>query len=406
MNCLNWEQLQHVANNMLANTDQPEELILLYLKKMYSLLLDAPKELHPYMIQTLRDTGMTNDPELKKLFNLDSFSQVAEMDMIESNGGYKSRKLNKRKNQSAGKPKKKTNESTTQGDDKLVLVNEESQGKFLSPIEVVILKAAERERKLMRIDLMERELRQSKHYEEYYSELRDLDDQLVKRKDEIKAKFDNDISNVWLEIGADGLFWIAGAALWSLFMNSPIGYLLMFSESGLGAMLFGPEFVYIFNFLIVGGLLGGLLKGYAMGNLSLEKYNPLDQPSKRGLIMSFIKPLLGKVMNSHPGLHALKLYTDLDKLPTRIDIFEIDEYKDYEDKIEKKKEELRLLYPPETTMLSWTSGRLVPFRKSSIVEVDDEPSFQQQIKDDQKKTNGGMKKISKKYLKKTRKSKY
>jgi hypothetical protein len=405
MNCLNWEQLQHVANNMLANTDQPEELILLYLKKMYSLLLDAPKELHPYMIQTLRDTGMTNDPELKKLFNLDSFSQVAEMDMIESNGGYKSRKLNKRKNQSAGKPKKKTNESTTQGDDKLVLVNEESQGKFLSPIEVVILKAAERERKLMRIDLMERELRQSKHYEEYYSELRDLDDQLVKRKDEIKAKFDNDISNVWLEIGADGLFWIAGAALWSLFMNSPIGYLLMFSESGLGAMLFGPELVYIFNFLIFGGLLGGLLKGYAMGNLSLEEYNPLDQLSKRGLIMSFIKPLVGKVMNSHSGTHALKLYTDLDKLRTDINIFELDEYKDYEDEINEKKKKLRRPSPP-VTMMSWTSGRQVPSRKPSIEEVVDEPSFQQQIKDDQKKTNGGMKKISKKYLKKTRKSKY
>ncbi len=149
---------------------------------MYSLLLDAPKELYPYMIQALRDTGMTNDPELKKLFNIDSFNQVAENDMIESNGGYKSRKLNKRKNQSAGKPKKKTNESTTQGDDKLVLVNEEFQGKFLSPIEVEILKTADRERKLMGIDLMERELRQSKHYEEYYSKLRYLDNLLDKKK--------------------------------------------------------------------------------------------------------------------------------------------------------------------------------------------------------------------------------
>jgi hypothetical protein len=394
MNCLNWEQLQHVANNMLANTDQPEELILLYLKKMYSLLIDAPKELHPYMIQSLRDTGITNDSELKKLFNLDSFSEVTEMDIIESNGGYKSRKLNKGKKQSAGKPgTPKANESEAQRDDKLVLVNEEEFQKS----GIVLLPIALNER-----ELRERESRESA----YKKELLYLDNLLDKKKDELMAQFESVTRNVGWEIGVDGLFWIAGAALWSLFMYSPIGYLLMFSESGLGAMLFGPEFVYIFNFLIVGGLLGGLLKGYAMGNLSLEKYNPLDQPSKRGLIMSFIKPLLGKVMNSHPGLHALKLYTDLDKLPTRIDIFEIDEYKDYEDKIEKKKEELRLLYPPETTMLSWTSGRLVPFRKSSIVEVDDEPSFQQQIKDDQKKTNGGMKKISKKYLKKTRKSKY
>jgi hypothetical protein len=179
----------------------------------------------------------------------------------------------------------------------------------------------------------------------------------------------------------------------------------MFSESGLGAMLFGPELVYIFNFLIFGGLLGGLLKGYAMGNLSLEEYNPLDQLSKRGLIMSFIKPLVGKVMNSHSGTHALKLYTDLDKLRTDINIFELDEYKDYEDEINEKKKKLRRPSPP-VTMMSWTSGRQVPSRKPSIEEVVDEPSFQQQIKDDQKKTNGGMKKISKKYLKKTRKSKY
>ena len=138
MNIISWEQLQNMANNMLKVTDNPHELLMIYINKMYSILLDAPPELHPYMIQGLRDTGMFEDPVLTMFFNQLLSGEVDDaiqpdilkenMRMIEVNGGHIRSKLNKRKNMTAGNPKNSAS-GTTDDPEKVFTVEENEQPK-------------------------------------------------------------------------------------------------------------------------------------------------------------------------------------------------------------------------------------------------------------------------------------
>jgi hypothetical protein len=405
------------------------------------------------MIQALIDTGITNDPELKKLFNMDHFSKVTEMDMIESNGGYKSRKLNKRKNRSGGKPRtpKANDQGPEQTNTTVATVGPNTTvatvGDEINIHSLESSSAAAAVKLQMNRDQQNYEARSGTLKDDLEAQLKELDDLVVKRKVDIKAKFDKDISNVYWEMGADLLFWIAGFALWYLLMNAPFMLALQVGEAGLGVKIFGPELVFIWDFVIVGGLLGGLIKRVGYGNLSLEKYNLQDQPSKRGWIMWALKGLLGEAMTSHPATHVLKLRQDQKQLPTELSIFQLDIFIKYQKEIEEKKKELRIAHKQDwqdsvkflegqtqhrigtladgkselihlaikgdqVALLNQGSTMTFPSIKSSSTSIDEvveEPSSKKQqnlLKDDEKKTNGGMKKISKKYLKKTRKSKY
>jgi hypothetical protein len=160
----------------------------------------------------------------------------------------------------------------------------------------------------------------------------------------------------------------------------------------------------------------------------------LPPPSSSTTIQS-LKYGVNHLIDNHSLFHMVKLSQDADEtLEQQRDIFELSRFKKIRDKIEeqrqrvldiynKKKEELeskcdqeiqRIMDQITKTMMSHTSGgkgldldSFITSRKPYIDKVVDvSSSKQQQIKDDQKKTNGGMKKISKKYCKKNRKSKY
>jgi hypothetical protein len=519
MNCLNWEQLQNIANNMLANTDQPEELIKLYLKKMYSLLLDAPVEIHPYMIQALRDTGITDDTEFMNLFQQCSLSEVTEMEMIESHGGYKSRKLNKGKKQSGGANKKSKKvtvhgdgddaaaadddddsddsdgddhghgddgDDHGDGDDNLSesepkstsLVNSESLtlqalqkstveqfGNVMQVDDAVVAQIRSNPAFGVILNEMKQESEQGmkaliKLEDDYKNELKELEEKKKNRKAEIQAKFDSDINKIWWQIGGDALMWVGGSYLWYLLMNSPVATFFSITEAGIGTFLLGPELMFIINFVVIGGLLGGLLKVIVQGNLSLDKYNPSDQPSKRGWCWWAAKGLAGLALDRHPGTHAIKLYQEKEVMPTGLDIFRLHEWVTYEENIDAKKEAARIRYEKareklmlwieeikrnrldriqdpvvshnilmvvrknELTILDQNSHNLSVSTKPTVEEVFEEPSLRQRknkpritdgnvagkkllaIQNGKKKTKGGMKKVSKKNLKKTRKSRY
>lgn len=465
MNIISWEQLQNIANNMLKATDNPDELLMIYINKMHSLLLDAPPELHPYMIQGLRDTGMFDDPVLTMFFNQLLSGEVDDvrqpdilnenMRMMEVNGGHIRSKLNKMKNMTAGNPKKsasgttndpekvftveekrtkeeenKRTASNTQSQD-IILVEElpQSYPRLTIREDSLLYKSIqfdEQERIEKECDKEKQKLRMV-----LAEKLSVLDDQLESEKKKILEAFNNKISQINKEYGLNILALALGCYVWHFLRSTPIVETLHFSVvSGTGL---SAQMALIFEFILIGGYIGGILKGMFTGHIYLEFTDrSLSTPMQSSSTsIQSLKNGVNHLIDNHPFFHMVKLSYFKKKLLTEdIDIFELPQFKKILDYIREKRQRVIDFYTTEIeelerwcheriqrikkthmTMMHPTSGRkglgVMEILKPIIVEFDDLSSFkQQQIQDDEKKTNGGMKKISKKYRKKNRKSKY
>jgi hypothetical protein len=458
MNALSWEQLQNIANNMLKSTNNPNELFRIYINKMYSLLLDSPAELHPYMIQALRDTGMFDDPVLTRFFNELFSGNVVDMrrsdvlmenkQMIGVYGGQRRSKLNKRKNKFGGKPKEgEENQQPSDPSSALIVASQPGalmvaanpgalanrtdphledvapgfqifnfNGKRIR-VKIVnnmmygpLMKAWEQKK----IDC---ERDEKRLIDEMEKEIKELETQLKEKRENIQKKFDNAIQLVNDEYKYDMIWWAVGCIIYFSLRMSPINQDLNFLDyQGTIRSKLGPVLAFIMEFVLIGGIIGGLLKSCAHRELSLAEFNT-DQ-SKMRILWDAIKWVFGQ----HVGFHMVILAREKKALPTGLNIFELPDYIKFQDEIREKQEKKRGYYMELIAKLRDKCKKdLDEYEEKltklgadveifDIVSTDTPESSQPQshrppllIKDGQP---GGMKKLSKKHIKKTRKSRY
>jgi hypothetical protein len=462
MNTVTWEQTQNIANNMLKVTDNPDELLMLYLFKLHSLLLDTPVELHPHLAQSLINTGMLNDPVLKNVYGEflnDEVPDVKQYDglthnmpqMLEAHGGHRRSKLNKRKNKSAGNPGSENSnalvpaqKSMTEKSGALVLApisnlspEQQSLKELIEEFDNGFGVRAWRLGDLVKAQIVAnpmfprllREVEQTK--KECKEEmdlliiqrdqrLEQLDAQIEKRKQDIKKKFQSEVNKLYKQIGVDILFWLFGCFIvWALKQNA-IFSLVDYAASSLSS----PYLMFLVEYIFIAGVIGGLIKSYFVPDYSLALSDIAAESTTKGKALTALK--------YHNGIHIAKLLAQSSQLPGPEDIFQIPDFIKYVEELEKQKQQVRDHYEGLILRLKDDckkrlkdlNDQLIILGKDTIdVEmsrqalIGDQPSHNgqqaligndngQQLLLTNTQQPGGMKKQSKKYLKKIRKSRY
>ena len=460
MNIISWEQTQNIANNMLKATDNPDELLMLYLFKLHSLLLDTPVELHHHFAQSLINTGMFNDPVLKNLYGEFFNDEVSDLkqyevlthnmpQMLEAHGGHRRSKLNKIKNKSAGNPKEgeskalvPAQQSMTGQSGALVEANSsalsaQDQSHRIQFHEwdistgVQALKFGDRfPFQIVNNPMIKNLIEEIKRVEKKCTEdniellrqrdkrLSELDSQIQKRRQDIIKKFRSEVNKLYMQIGVDILFWLLGALIVSGLKSTPAWYYPGQAVDWVASHTIGEQIMWTTEYIFIAGVIGGIIKASfenaaGISDYSLSVSDIFAADSNKGKALAALR--------FHPMLHMGKLLVERFKLPSEEDIFQIPDFIKYVEAIEKQKQQVRDHFERLILQLEDACYHIIKELKDELIKLgkdttnievkqsliedqqrrNEQPLIEgrnQLLITDEKKTNGGMKKQSKKYL--------
>ena len=464
MDTITWEQLQNIANNMLKATDNPDELLMLYLFKLHSLLLDTPVELHHHFAQSLINTGMFNDPVLKNLYGEffnDEVSDLKQYDvlthnmpqMVKAYGGHRRSKLNKRKNKSAGNPNEGESKALVprKGSEAMVVANSSAQSAQDQPSRDLVhqqfklnedsilhvlqtnpdWQRLNEEKKLLPLELQAKKEELKAREKEQKDE---KDKLLEERNNNIKKKFQSEVNKLYMQIGVDILFWLLGALIVYGLKSTPAWHYPGIAVDYVASWTIGEKIVWTAEYIIIAGVIGGIIKAGLESAAGIQDYSLAVSDIVAESTTTGKAKLAFKL---HSGVHIFKLLSQRYQLPGEEDIFKVQEFKDLENQISKDKDAIGAKFldlavaleieyskkeqekSDKMTQISRTE-KIMTDKSGNITIFDDQSrpqlmsAKQPKLIDnrtveevfDEKKTNGGMKKQSKKYLKKIRKSRY
>jgi len=379
MDSISWEETQKIAHNMFKATDNPDELLMLYLFKMHSLLLNIPVELHHHLAQSLINTGMFNDPVLKNLYSElfnDEVSDVKQYDvlthtmpkMLEAYGGHRRSKINKRKNKRAGNGDSENSNALVPAAPNPGALVEASRGKkpsleievfddrhgtrawdFGSVVNAQIVINPMYPHLIEEQKSIEKECKEKQDIliNERNQELEKLEKNIEQRKTDIEKKFNSEVNRLYKQIGVDLLFWLFGCLIIYLLKQTGVyrfaehlGSKISDGTSKACSLVFDPKactaglsssyLIFIAEYIFLAGVIGGLIKSFFVDDYSLAVSDIMAESTTKGKAL--------KLTQYHNGIHIAKLIKQSSQLPNVEDIWSMKEYQDIKQEMETKKE--------------------------------------------------------------------